>query len=365
MRFRRAQSSRRRLAPVHKREHRTRRLSIASNMSRVSTDFATASIASRSSPRPSSRRSRRALQARRVTSSSAATTSAADGVGFSAAGFFFPYHVGVWEELIDIGVMRSEETPCAGASAGSLVAALHACGMSPEDGKRILSDVLADCRKNGVIGRVGGVLERILRKELPSDAHERCSRGNLFISVSSPSVNFGSKEGATFSLEGEIISEFESFDDLIGALLASCHIPLYCGWPARRYRGKWCVDGGWHSLTPTPQASGCIRVCAFPLLDAWHKAEPGDGKETGDFFAQQASFWSDWGHDNTAGLLIAPDAAGGEPSWDYSEAIRYALLPGSNEILEEMVVMGRMDAKRWAQATGRASSSNRESLEIV
>ena len=69
--------------------------------------------------------------------------------------------------------------------------------------------------------------------------------------------------------------------------------------------------------------------------------------------------------DNTAGLLIAPDAAGGEPSWDYSEAIRYALLPGSNEILEEMVVMGRTDAKRWAEATGRASLSNRESLEIV
>jgi hypothetical protein len=34
--------------------------------------------------------------------------------------------------------------------------------------------------------------------------------------------------------------EFDDFEDLIGALLSSCHIPLYCGWPARMYRA-WAL----------------------------------------------------------------------------------------------------------------------------
>lgn len=42
--------------------------------------------------------------------------------------------------------------------------------------------------------------------------------------------------GGPVALDGEIISTFDDFDDLVGALLSSCHIPLYCGWPARNYR---------------------------------------------------------------------------------------------------------------------------------
>ena len=296
-------------------------------------------------------------------------SSASVGVGFSAAGFYFPYHCGVWEHLVRTGVMRAD-TPTAGASAGSLVAAMHACGLTPSDGTRILSDVLARCRKEGVVGKVGNILEDALRKELPRDAHVRCSKGNLFVSISSPRVVFGEAEraangGSAFALDGEIVSEFESFDDLVGALLASCHIPLYCGWPARRYRGKWCVDGGWHNLTPTPtHASEKIRVCAFPLLDAWNKAEPGNGKETGDVFARDASFWAGWGDDDIACRLIAPDAADGVPMLDYKKTIKWALLPASDEILEQLVVMGREDAERWAKRSAFASSIDMKKMDV-
>ena len=55
-------------------------------------------------------------------------SSAPDGVGFSAAGMIFPYHVGAWEVLCETGVL-GPSTPVAGASAGALVAAMHACGM--------------------------------------------------------------------------------------------------------------------------------------------------------------------------------------------------------------------------------------------
>ena len=45
--------------------------------------------------------------------------------------------------------LMTPDTPVAGASAGALVAAMHACGLTPADGRRILMGVLADCRENG------------------------------------------------------------------------------------------------------------------------------------------------------------------------------------------------------------------------
>ena len=128
--------------------------------------------------------------------------------------------------------------------------------MTPDDGERALMRVLRDCRANGVLGRVGAVLEATLREELPRDAHERCSRGNLHVSITTPKLlgpwNAGTPDenrvgfnGGPVALDGELVSAFDTFDDLVGALLSSCHIPLYCGWPTRAYRGKRRVDGGW------------------------------------------------------------------------------------------------------------------------
>jgi predicted acylesterase/phospholipase RssA len=45
----------------------------------------------------------------------------------------FPYHVGAWEVLNELGLL-TDKTPVAGASAGALVAAFHACGLTPADG---------------------------------------------------------------------------------------------------------------------------------------------------------------------------------------------------------------------------------------
>lgn len=307
-----------------------------------------------------------------------------DGFGFSAAGMIFPYHVGAWEVLSELGLLH-RDTPVAGASAGALVAALHACGLTPEDGRRILMGVLADCRENGVVGRVGHVLEDALRRELPADAHERCSRGNLHVSVTSPLLLIGHLgwplrpqqgaqraetvaggpqtkndpqntavdtavavpprtgfNGGPLALDGELISDFADLDDLVGALLSSCHIPLYCGWPARSYRGKFRVDGGWTRLTPTPP--GCeapVRVASFPLLEPWRRAEEGDGVANGNYFARQASFWEGWGASDEDGLLIAPDGAGGDPTVDYLTLGKWALLPAADDVLDGLVEMGR------------------------
>ena len=105
----------------------------------------------------------------------------------------FPYQCGAWEVLSELGLL-TPDTPVAGASAGALVAAMHACGM-PSEGKRVLTAVLRDCRENGVPGRVGGVLETALRSELPADAHELCSRDNLFVSARPDSRGGATEEG--------------------------------------------------------------------------------------------------------------------------------------------------------------------------
>jgi hypothetical protein len=120
----------------------------------------------------------------------------------------FPYHCGAWEVLSELGLMTCD-TPVAGASAGALVAAMVACDLTPAQGKRILMTVLSDCRENGVVGRVGSVLETALRRGLPADAHERCS-GSLFVSLTSPKLvesgpgNGGFGNGVV-GLDGELV----------------------------------------------------------------------------------------------------------------------------------------------------------------
>ena len=300
----------------------------------------------------------------------AKTDNAVDGVGFSAAGMIFPYHVGAWQVLRERGLM-TPDTPVAGASAGALVAAMHACGIAPDDGNQILLNILRDCRENGVVGRVGAVLERALRDNLPNDAHVRCGGGKLHVSITAPFLipldnalnenrnknRVGFNNGPV-ALDNEMVSTFDTRDDLIAALLSSCHIPVYCGWPARMYRGRYRVDGGWTRLTPTPPGStNSVSVASFPLIDAWTQAEAGDGTARGNFFAKKATFWEDWGERDARGLLIAPDAAGGcDCPLDYVELGKWALLPQDDATLEELVRMGRRDAERWAECTGRGDA---------
>ena len=56
-------------------------------------------------------------------------------------------------------------------------------------------------------------------------------------------------------------------------------------------------------------------------------------------------------------MLIAPDAAGGcDCPLDYVELGKWALLPQDDATLEELVRMGRRDAERWAECTGRGDA---------
>lgn len=62
------------------------------------------------------------------------------------------------------------------------------------------------------------------------------------------------------------MSQFESKQDLIDALLTSCHIPLYAnGTLTRNFRGAAAMDGGIFNFLPVPPgADYATRVCCFP-----------------------------------------------------------------------------------------------------
>lgn len=95
-----------------------------------------------------------------------------------------------------------------------------------------------------------------------------------------------------------------------------------------------------------------VRIASFPLLDQWKRAAEGDGAASGNVFAQEASFWRGWGASDDSGRLIAPDGAGGAPEVDYLTLGRWALLPAADDVLEDILDMGRRDARRWAAANG-------------
>lgn len=175
------------------------------------------------------------------------------GFGFSAGGLLFPYFVGVASALDDHGIL-TRDTKMAGSSAGSLISAFYHAGMSPEELMEGCLRVSHDCRLNGTRGRLRFVLEEVVRNMLPDDAHLHCS-GKAFIAITK-----------IYPFQNELISEFESRDDLISTLLASCHVPVWFdNTLLTSHRNSLCMDGGLTNLIPTPPVPLSIRVSCFPM----------------------------------------------------------------------------------------------------
>ena len=64
-------------------------------------------------------------------------------------------------------------------------------------------------------------------------------------------------------------------DDLVEALLTSCHIPIYAnGSWATLYRGRYYVDGGVTDFVPSPPTPTVVKVCCFPVSEAFARVKP-------------------------------------------------------------------------------------------
>ncbi|CAL5219418.1 g1247 [Coccomyxa viridis] len=228
--------------------------------------------------------------------------------GFSAGGLLFPYYIGVVEQLEDLGVL-SERTPLAGSSAGSLIAACYHSGLTAKTVTEACLVLADDCRVNGTRGRLGEVLSTFLHDLLPEDAHERC-RNKTFVAVTK----------AWPRPQGQIISEFESREDLIESLLTSCHIPWwFAGSLGRNFRGSLHYDGGLTSFIPSIQ--GCLtqKVTCFPA-----------------------------GRLNKAvNIAISPPE-----QFDLNQLLGWAFRPAEEPILLGFLEQGRKDALAWAEESG-------------
>ena len=139
----------------------------------------------------------------------------------------------------------------------------------------------ADCRQGGTFGRLGHVLRDFLEENLPKDAHE-LARGKVHVAVTplaaaevaavaptrqarvssekllsslAEQASLLSKNSNPFALSPRalLVSDFSSREDLIEALLSSCHIPFWMtGRPTPRFRGGRAVDGGLLNFLPLP-----------------------------------------------------------------------------------------------------------------
>ncbi|EFJ51786.1 hypothetical protein VOLCADRAFT_103286 [Volvox carteri f. nagariensis] len=238
--------------------------------------------------------------------------------------------------LLSPPLSPTRPTPLAGSSAGSLIAVSLACGLTPT---RILDsflDSVHDCRTNGSYRRLEEVLLRQLQASLPADAAERCA------GVATVSVTHLFPRPRT-----RRVSSFASREDLIRALMASCHIPTYFnGDVTTTFRGKRTVDGGVTELLPTPVASHAflLKVCCFPRQQV---------ARLPIFNRARALHQLDLG--------ISPDAFGPWP-YNFRYMLAAALHPRSYRFIRVLLEAGRNDAGRWAVAAGIAEPNQLSGL---
>ena len=135
-------------------------------------------------------------------------------------GVFFWWQIGALRTLVDMYDLP-ENVAVSGASAGALAACLGSCAIDLADAYRRAFELAdqADVMRNplGLCGQWGQLVHRWLDDMLPADAASRCSgRCRVIVTRCTP-----------YALRADTLDHFESRDQLIDALMASTHIPLF------------------------------------------------------------------------------------------------------------------------------------------
>ncbi|GFO22861.1 patatin-like phospholipase domain-containing protein 4 [Plakobranchus ocellatus] len=259
-------------------------------------------------------------------------------LSFCGCGFIGMYHLGVVSCLLQRGETFLERVErVAGASGGALMAAIMLCvpDKIEEIGEQFQS--LARELRSRPLGALtpgysfARALRLLLDEVLPEDAHHLVSR-KLYISLTaSASGGGGGGEGSGMEKGKKknniLMSEFETREDLIEALVATSYIPLYAGLKMPVIHGKKYMDGGFSDNMPTFSTGRTITVSPF---DGRSDIAPKAGQEA----QKKAHFISLLNQDYQVNVRNMKKGA-------------HAFFPPKRHVMQEYFDLGRYDASRF------------------
>lgn len=179
-------------------------------------------------------------------------------LSFAGSGFMGIYHLGAAEALLRRGdKLLGSLRACAGASAGSLVAAVMITAPDKLEECKEFTYKFAEsvrqrrCRALPPGSEFMHTLREGIEGILPGDSHVRAA-DRLHVSITQLKC-----------VKNHLISGFTSREDLIEALLASSFVPVYAGLKPVEFRGQKWIDGGFTDNLPILPAGRTITVCPF------------------------------------------------------------------------------------------------------
>ncbi|XP_067906966.1 patatin-like phospholipase domain containing 3 [Heterodontus francisci] len=178
-------------------------------------------------------------------------------ISFAGCGFLGVYHIGVASSIQERApCMIRDATRIYGASAGALTAAAVVCGVPLDNCCADIMKVAKEARKRNLgplhpSFNLVKIMRNGLFKNLPENAHQLAT-GRLCISLTR--VPDG---------ENVLVSEFNSKEELIQALICSAFVPIYCGLIPPSFRGVRYVDGGISNNLPQYELKNTITVSPF------------------------------------------------------------------------------------------------------
>ena len=185
------------------------------------------------------------------------------GVAFSPAGLLTPYHLGAASELARLNIIHPH-TAISGASGGALAAVLSSLGtISSQDSLEACTYISERCRSVGYTRKTLRLaLDQMLMDLLPTDAYEKLNQrpGNCTVAY----------REIFPTMTSHLVTEYQSNDDLIDVLRASCNIPFYFNGNSATVavRGHFAVDGFFaversRFGCPRTEATRELIICPF------------------------------------------------------------------------------------------------------
>ncbi|XP_037307974.2 patatin-like phospholipase domain-containing protein 2 [Pungitius pungitius] len=177
-------------------------------------------------------------------------------ISFAGCGFRSVYHLGALSCVLErLPRLVHGASKICGASSGCLVAAALTVGIPIEEFTADVLTVAKEARRHtlGVFHPTFSLQRtvRSLLEKLPADAHLRAS-GRLCVSLT-----------RLPDRRNVLVSQFESREDLIQALMCSCFFPVYCGFIPPSFHGVRYIDGALSNNMPLFERRNTVTIAPF------------------------------------------------------------------------------------------------------